>query len=143
MISKYFNEIEVGEKNVTRARTITEGDIVNFAAFTGDWHPLHSDMEYAKEAAFGERIAHGLLVISVASGLTPLIPGAVMAFYGIDKLRFVSPTKIGDTIHVETEIIAKDERNDTSGLVTVKHVVKNQRGEDVAISTWKMLVAKR
>jgi acyl dehydratase len=143
MISKYFDEIEVGERNVTAGRTITEGDIVNFAMFTGDWHPLHTDAEYAKSGPFGERIAHGLLVISVASGLVPLATGPVLAFYGMDKLRFMGATKIGDTIHVETEVLAKEERNESSGLVTSKQVIKNQRGEDLAVSTWKMLVAKQ
>ncbi len=143
MISKYFDEIKVGEKNVTAGRTITEGDIVNFAMFTGDWHPLHTDAEYAKSGPFGERIAHGLLVLSVASGLTPLAAGPVLAFYGMDRLRFMRATKIGDTIHVETEVIAKEERNESSGLVTSKQVIKNQHGEDLAVSTWKMLVAKQ
>lgn len=143
MITKYFDEIEVGEKNITRGRTITEGDIVNFAMLTGDWHPLHTDAEYAKTAPFGERIAHGLLVISAASGLTPLAAGPVLAFYGMDSLRFMGATRIGDTIHVETEVIAKEPRNEFSGLVTAKQVIKNQRGENLAVSTWKMLVAKK
>ncbi|GAF86639.1 unnamed protein product, partial [marine sediment metagenome] len=63
---KYFEEIQVGDVEVTRARTITEADIVNFAAFSGDWYPLHTDVEYAKKGPFGERIAHGMLVLSVA-----------------------------------------------------------------------------
>lgn len=143
MITKYYNEIEVGERNVTRGRTITEGDIVNFAMFTGDWHPLHTDAEFSKLGPFGERITHGLLIVAVSSGLTPLAAGPVLAFYGMDKLRFLRPTKIGDTIHVETEIIAKEDRNESSGLVTARHVIMNQHSEELAVSTWKILVAKR
>lgn len=83
MITKYFDEIEVGEARKTGGRTITETDIVNFAMFTGDWFPLHTDDEYARESAYGERIAHGLLVLSVAMGLVPLTPGVALAFYGL------------------------------------------------------------
>jgi acyl dehydratase len=100
----YFEDFKVGDRFVTRARTITEADIVNFAAFSVDWYPLHVDVEYARQTIFGERIAHGMLVLSAASGLTPLYDWAIIAFYGMDKLRFMSPTKIGDTIHVEIEI---------------------------------------
>ncbi len=64
---KYFEDFNVGEIAVTRARTITETDIVNFAALTGDWYPLHTDIEYAKKGPFGERIAHGLLILSIAN----------------------------------------------------------------------------
>jgi len=66
---KYFEDFQVGETVVTRARTVTETDIVSFAALTGDWYPLHTDVEYAKKGPFGERIAHGLLVLSIANGL--------------------------------------------------------------------------
>ena len=63
---KYYADFEIGNVDTTRARTITEADIVNFAAFSGDWYPLHTDVEYAKKGPFGERIAHGMLVLSVA-----------------------------------------------------------------------------
>lgn len=143
MITKYFDQIQVGEKNVTKGRTITEADVVAFAALTGDWYPLHCDLEYAKKTPFGERIAHGLLILSVASGLTPLEPGPVIAFYGMDKVRFTNPVKLGDTIHVETEIINKEEKNERSGVVTIDETVKNQRGETVLNSTMKMLIARK
>jgi len=83
LITRYFDDIQVGEKSVTRSRTITEADIVNFASLSGDWYPLHCDAEYAKKSPFGDRIAHGLLILSAASGLTPLEPGPVLAFYGM------------------------------------------------------------
>jgi len=143
MITKYFDQIQIGEKNVTKARTITEADVVAFAALTGDWYPLHCDLEYAKKTPFGERIAHGLLILAVASGLTPLEPGPVIAFYGMDKVRFTNPVKLGDTIHVETEITNKEEKNERSGVVTIDETVKNQRGETVLNSTMKMLIARK
>ena len=139
---KYFDDYQIGEKTVTRARTITETDIVNFAAFSGDWYPLHTDREYAKNTQFGERIAHGMLVLSVASGLIPLDDMAIIAFYGLDKVRFLSPTKIGDTIHVELEVIDKQDKGEHTGIVSLTQSIKNQREEDVTIATMKLLIAK-
>ena len=138
---KYFKEIQVGDVEVTRARTITEADIVNFAAFSGDWYPLHTDVEYAKKGPFGERIAHGMLVLSVATGLMPLYEMAIIAFYGMDRVRFIAPTKIGDTIHVELEVVDKKDKGDLGGVVNLKQLIKNQRGEDVAVSTMKVFIA--
>ena len=106
MITNYLDDIAVGDRHVSRSRTITETDIVTFAMFTGDWHPLHTVVEYAEaDERFGQRIAHGALVLSVALGLVEFRPEMMKAFYGIDKLRFVAPTFIGDTLHVETEVI--------------------------------------
>jgi 3-hydroxybutyryl-CoA dehydratase len=140
---KYFEDFQVGDTEVTRARTITETDIVNFAAFSGDWYPLHTDIEYAKKGPFGERIAHGMLVLSVANGLMPLYDMAIIAFYGMDKVRFTAPTRIGDTIHVELEVIDKKDKGDLGGVVSLKESVKNQRGEDVAVSTMKVFIANK
>jgi len=143
---KYFDDFQVGEKIVTRARTVTESDIVLFASLTGDWHPLHTDVEYAKKTQFGERIAHGMLVLSLASGLfSPqyLMDVAFIAFYGMDKVRLTAPTKIGDTIHVEVEVISKDDKGEKSGVVNLRQSVKNQRGEDAAVTTSGLLIAKR
>ena len=140
---RYYEDFKVGDVEVTRARTITEADIVNFAAFSGDWYPLHTDIEYAKKSPFGERIAHGMLVLSVATGLMPLYEMAIVAFYGMDMVRFTAPTKIGDTIHVELEVSDKLEKGGLGGIVTLKESIKNQRGEDVAISTMKLLIANK
>ena len=140
---KYFEDFQVGETVVTRARTITETDIVTFAALTGDWFPLHTDVEYAKKGPFGERIAHGLLVLSVANGLMPLCDMAIVAFYGMDKVRFTAPTKIGDTIHVELEIVDKQDKGDLGGVITLKESVKNQKGEAVALSVSKAVIGHR
>jgi 3-hydroxybutyryl-CoA dehydratase len=140
---RHFEDFQVGDKIVTRGRTITEADIVTFSAFSGDWHPLHTDVEYAKKGPFKERIAHGFLVLSVASGLLPLSEIAIMAFYGIDKLRFIAPVKLLDTIHVEFETVEKQEKDDRSGVITFRQVVKNQRGEEVVAGTMRSLIAKR
>ena len=140
---KYFEDFQVGEKLTTRARTIIEADLMAFAALTGDWYPLHTDVEFAKRSRYGERIAHGMLVLSYANGLIPFCDMAIIAFYGMDRIRFTAPTKIGDTIHVELEVTEKQERDEHSGLITFKEWVKNQRDEGVATCFLKLLLAKR
>jgi len=142
MFNRYFDDISVGDKISSRGRTITEADIVNFAMFSADWFSLHTDVEYARSSMFGGRIAHGLLVLSVASGLVPLQRDHSIAFYGMDAVRFINPTRIGDTIHVEIEVIEKEERNEQSGVVTYRQIVKNQRGEDVVVGNMKALMAR-
>ncbi|MBC8273770.1 MAG: MaoC family dehydratase N-terminal domain-containing protein [Chloroflexi bacterium] len=139
----YFEDFQIGDKLITRRRTVTEADIVNFAALSGDWYRLHTDQEYAKKGPFGERIAHGLLVLSIASGLNPPYDTAVVAFYGMDNVRFTAPTKIGDTIHVESEVVDKQDKGELGGVVSWRQSVKNQKGEDVAVSIMKGLIAKR
>ena len=138
----YFDDVQMGQKIVTRGRTITEADIVMFAALSGDWYELHVNKEFAKNMPFGERIAHGMLVLSIATGFITPYETAVIAFYGMDKVRFVGPTKIGDTIHVETEVVDLKDK-ETHGVVSHEVHVKNQRGEDVAILTTKVAMGKK
>ncbi len=140
---RHFEDFQVRDKIVTRGRTITEADIVMFAGLTGDWHPLHTDIEYASQGPFQERIAHGFLILSIASGLLPLSEIAIIAFYGIDKLRFIAPVKILDTIHVEFEVTDKQEKGERGGVVTFQQTIKNQRGEDVSVGTMRSFIAKR
>lgn len=128
---------------MSRGRTVTEADIVMFAALSGDWYPLHVDREYAAKSPFGERIAHGMLVLSAASGLMPLTEWALVAFYGMDRVRFVAPTKIGDTIHMEAEVVEKRDKGERGGVVSYRQVVKNHRGEDLVVADFKVLIASR
>lgn len=139
----HYQDFKVGEKFVSRGRTVTEADLVMFAAFSGDWYPLHVDKEYAAKSPFGERIAHGMLVLSAATGLMPLTEWALVAFYGMDRVRFVKPTKIGDTIHVEAEVVDKREKDERGGVVSMLMEVKNQRGESLAVADFKVLIASR
>jgi acyl dehydratase len=142
VITDYFDAISVGDRHVSRARTITETDIVSFAMFTGDWHPAHTDVTYAEsDPVFGGRVAHGALVLSVALGLVDFRPEAMKAFYGVDRLRFVRPTRIGDTLHVETEVVELTPRGTGTGVVTSAFTVVNQHGETVLAATLKTLVA--
>jgi len=138
---RYFEDYQIGETSITRKRTITEADIIQFCMFTGDWHPLHSDLEYAKQTSFGQRIAHGLLVLSVASGLMTIAEDmAFIAFYGMDKVRFYKPVFIHDTLHVEVQITEK-EKKDKGGVITMENRIKNHENEDVAVAIQKALVA--
>jgi 3-hydroxybutyryl-CoA dehydratase len=139
MFNRTFDQYNLGDTWVSRGRTITETDLVNFAGVSGDFFSLHTDEEYAKGTPFGQRIAHGLLVLSVSTGLMDLVPGIVQAFYGIDRLRFTAPTFIGDTVHVELEVLEKHERK-SGGLLTVDMKVKKQTEETVIQGVLKMLV---
>ena len=143
---KHFEDFRVGDKLVTRGRTVTEADIVNFASFTGDFHPLHTDAEFAKTTPFGERIAHGMLTLSLATGLwSPeyTVQWAFVAFFGIEGIRFTAPVKIGDTLHVEFEVTEKQDRNERNGIVDFRQSVINQRGETVSVGIFKLVIAKR
>ena len=100
-IGRYWEEFEVGEVFVSHARTITESDIVTFASFTGDWHPLHTDAEFAKTTIFGKRIAHGMIGPVISAGLGVLegvMHDTVMGLLGMEW-KFLKPIFIGDTIH--------------------------------------------
>ena len=139
---RYYDDFQLGERILTRSRTVTEADIVMFAAFSGDWHPLHVDEEYAKKGFFGQRIAHGFLVLSLATGLMGLADMSILAFYGMDRVRFMAPTKIGDTLRVEMEVAEKVDRKEKEGIVTLKVTVINQRDEAVASMGMKLLMAR-
>ena len=145
-MSLYFDDFAVGHKTITRSRTITEADIVNFAGLSGDFIELHMSEEWARKGPFGRRIAHGLLVLSVSSGLTVQLgqtTDTVIAFYGIDRLRFTKPTFIGDTVHVEKEVIALDRKSADRGVITFNTQVLNQNGEPVIVYQDKLMVRAR
>lgn len=140
MYDKYFENFEVGELWKSKGRTITEADIVMFSALTGDYYPLHTDIEFAKNSFFKQRIAHGMLVLSFAVGLTKMEPGIVAANYGIDKLRFIHPVFINDTIHVELEVIDLQDKGNGTGVVTVKQTIVKQTGEPCIVGISKALI---
>ncbi len=143
----YFEEFSVGQRIITTARTVTESDIVSFAGLSGDYTQLHTDAEFAKKTPFGQRVAHGILGLSIASGLaiqTGVLEGTVLAFREINEWKFVSPIFIGDTIHVEMEVKeAKAMPRIGGGTVIIALYVLNQRDETVMKGTWTALVASR
>jgi acyl dehydratase len=143
----YFEEFEVGQRFTTPGRTITEGDIVRFAGLSGDYNQIHTNAEFSAKTPFGQRVAHGLLVTSIASGLVDrsgLIEGTVIAFREISNWKFVKPVFIGDTVFVESEVIqTKALRRVGGGAVDIELSVKNQEGEVVMKGVWKVLMASR
>ncbi|GAA0493465.1 MaoC/PaaZ C-terminal domain-containing protein [Salinibacillus aidingensis] len=142
MYDKYFEYFEKGETWKSRARTITESDLIMFSALTGDWYPLHTDIEYAKKSPFKQRIAHGMLVLSIGTGLTKMEPEIIVANYGIDQLRFIQPVFIHDTIHVELEVMDLKDKQNGTGVVTVKQATYKQTGDQVITGISKALVKK-
>lgn len=142
MFDRYYDELEVGERRSFPGVTITESHIVTFAGVTGDNFGLHLDEEYAKTTPFGQRVAHGLLVLSCGAGLIPLAPGRVQALLGLDQVRWVLPVFIGDTIHPEMEVVSKRDKR-AGGVVTLEEVIKNQRGEVVCSCRLEALVSAR
>lgn len=143
MFVKYFEDYQIGELWKSKGRTITEADIVNFASLSGDWYPLHTDDEYARQTPFKQRIAHGLLVLSVSSGLLHFEPGIVVAFYSMDEVRFYQPTFIGDTIHVNLEVTELIEHKNGTGIVMTRQQIMKQTKEVVAASKIQILVNKK
>jgi acyl dehydratase len=135
MSARYFDDFEIGESRRTTGRTITEADIVIHAGHTGDFYPHHMDAEWTKTQPFGQRIAHGTLVFSVAVGMTAGEINPVAFTYGYDRLRFIKPVFIGDTITVDVTIDEKrgDPKRPEQGFVHEKCVVTNQRDETVLV----------
>jgi acyl dehydratase len=145
----YFEDVPLDQPFLTPGRTITEADIVGFAGMTGDWNALHVDAEFAASTPFGARIAHGLLVLSIASGMTTRLPIMVAlqpSLLGLAGLNctWPAPTRIGDTIRVElTFTAAALTPSGTRGRVTERRRVLTQDDTVVLDSEWLMLVAAR
>ena len=140
----YFEDYEIGSQRVTYGRTITETDFVVHAGHTGDFFPHHMDAEFMKTQAFGQRIAHGTMVFSIGVGLTASVINPVAFSYGYDRLRFVKPVFIGDTIHTRTTIAAKedDPKRKDMGRVFERTEVVNQHG-DVVLAADHIYIVER
>lgn len=145
-MSLYFEDFALDSVSTSRTRTITETDIVNFAGISGDFVELHMSETYAAQGPFGRRIAHGTLVFSVAVGLgvqMNQVQDTVIAFYGVDRLRFTAPVFIGDTIHVVKKVMSKEAKGTGRGLVTFETSVFNQNDKLVLIYFEKVLLKAR
>ncbi|QEX25236.1 MaoC family dehydratase [Hypericibacter adhaerens] len=144
--ARYFEELNPGDSWVSPRRTITETDIVNFAAMTGDHNPIHTDEEFAKTTIFGGRILHGPAGFAIATGLESRLgikEGTAIAFLGMNW-DLKGPIKIGDTIHVEEKVTGKREsKKPTQGLVFFHVQLVNQRGEVVQEGEWKLLMMRK
>lgn len=143
-----FEDYTLGERMVSPARTITESDVVNFAMITGDWHPIHVNREYAEKSSFGERIAHGMLTMSLGGsmcmwmGPNTFAPRSFIAFLAMDEIRMKNPTLIGDTIRWEGEVAGLEPKSGGRGVITYACEVKNQRDEVCASYVHKILVGR-
>ncbi len=143
----WFEEFEVGQQIISTGRTITENDIVSFAGLSGDYNQIHTDAEFARTTPFGQRVAHGLLVLSIASGQamrTGVLEGTVIAFREINTWKFSSPVFIGDTIRAVLNVIEiKPIPRVGGGSVVIEIAVINQRDETTMKGTWTVLVANK
>jgi acyl dehydratase len=143
LLDKYFDELAVGDVFAgTRGRTITETDIALFSAVSGDWSPLHNDAAYAAGGPFGTRIAHGLLLISMMTGMAPISGQAVVALYGFDRVRFVNPVLLGDTITYTSKIAGLQPKGDGRGLADLEFQICNQHQSVCVAGTIKILLNK-
>ncbi len=140
----YFEEFELGAQMMTRGRTITEADIVQFAALTGDFNPMHTDVEYCKTSFMGQRVAHGMLTLSYAVGQAyqlGILERTVLGFRGLE-MKFSVPVFIGDTIHAEITVSDKKEaRRLGGGQVTLDMKIVNQDGKTVQKGSLTLLMA--
>jgi acyl dehydratase len=143
----YFEEFSVGQKIVTEKRDIMESDIMTFAELTGDNNRIHTDPEFSKTTVFGRQVAHGLLGLSIASGLawrTGILDGTVIAFREINEWKFIKPVFIGDSIYVildvkETKALPRI----GGGSVTIALEVKNQNEEVTHRGLWIVLIMSK
>ncbi len=132
LFSKPFEELEPGQRFTTPGRKVTESDVAAFADLTGDHHPQHTDAAWAAESVFGERVAHGLLVLSVAAGLLPFDPKRVVALRRVRDAVFKRPVYFGDTLQVEARVVETTPIDDKAGLVGVGLTVAGAEGRTVA-----------
>jgi len=143
----YFEEFFVGQKVTTAGRTIGEGDVFGFAGLTGDFNQIHTDAAFASKTQFGQRIAHGLLGLSIATGLimrTGFLEGTVLAFREIQEWKFVKPFFIGDTISAELSVTeTKALPRIGGGSITAVVTVKNQNDEACQRGSLNLLVLSR
>ncbi|MEO8354392.1 MAG: MaoC/PaaZ C-terminal domain-containing protein [Chloroflexota bacterium] len=143
----YFEEFSIGQKMVTEKRTISEDDIMAFARLSGDDNRIHTDPEFSKTTMFGRQVAHGLLGLSIASGLawkTGILDGTVIAFREVNEWKFVKPVFIGDSIYVDLEVKeAKALPRIGGGSVTITLEVKNQNEEVCHRGQWTVLMMSK
>lgn len=145
MTVKYFEDLQQAETFETPSRKVTEKDIKRFAELSGDFNPLHLNEEYSRRSIFGRRVAHGLLTLSMADGFwmkSGVFDGTIVAFYGIEHLRFTKPVYIGDTLSAKITVKEKNEKG-KFGLLTLENNVMNQSGDTVLVFDALLLLKKR
>ena len=143
----YFEDYEIGQSITSQGRTVNEADVVAFAALSGDWNPMHTDAVFAAEHPFGQRVAHGLLVMSIATGLAVrlgFMEETVLAFRELGEWKFSLPVFFGDTVRVQATVVeTKAMPRLGGGLVTLKVQILNQDDKVVQRGNWGVLVRGR
>jgi 3-hydroxybutyryl-CoA dehydratase len=141
LLDKYFDQLQVGDVFAgSRGRTVTEADIALFSAVSGDWNPIHNDAAFAAQGPFGTRIAHGLLVVAMMTGMAPISGQAVVALYGFDRVRFTNPVALGDTITYSSKITGLTPKGEGRGVADLDFEVCNQKNQLCVAGTIKILL---
>ena len=145
IVEQYFEDYSIGDERKSFGRTITETDFIVHAGHTGDFFPHHMDAEWCATQEIGQRIAHGTMIFAIGIGLTATTINPHAMSYGYDRLRFIRPVHIGDTITTITTISGKRDhpKRTTHGVVTEAVDIRNQRGETVLACEHLYLVARR
>ncbi len=148
MAGKFFEELHVGDVIAhTQGRTITEMDNVLFSALTMNTQPLHINEDFASKTQFGQRIVNGIFTLGLAVGLTvnELTEGTLVANLGYESVKHPLPMFHGDTLYVKTEVVStRDSKsNPDNGIVTFRHIGRNQHGDTVIEFTRTALMKKR
>lgn len=143
----YYDDFKVGDRFTSPGRTVTETDVVMFAGLSGDYNPLHTNEEFCKDTIFGERIAHGLLGLSILTGLSTrlgIFDGSAIAFLGINDWKFKKPILIGDTIYFDMEVVEMRETSkEDRGIIFRKFELKNQHHEIVQQGVLPIMVVRK
>lgn len=141
----FYDDLNVGDEHQSTGRTVTETDVVNFAGLSGDFNNMHIDEEFAKKTVFTTRVAHGLCVLSIASGLWFTMPRlATIAFMGLEDWRFSGAVKFGDTILIKRKLVEKREhKRPNMGFLVFEVNVHNQNDEIIQKGKWVILVQRK
>ncbi len=142
---KTFNEFKVSDEFTTASRTITEADVVNFAGLSGDFNPLHTDEKFGKSTPFKGRVAHGMLCVSIATGLANqlgIFEGTTIALLSM-IINYKGVAKFGDTIHLVLKVLDKKETSkDDRGIVTFNTIVYNQNDQPIVDGQWVVMLRR-
>ncbi|MEK7324396.1 MAG: MaoC/PaaZ C-terminal domain-containing protein [Chloroflexota bacterium] len=145
MAGKTFDQFNPGDTFASQARTVTEADVVNFAGLSGDFNPLHTDEEFGKTTPFGARIAHGMLVAAMSTGMsnwTGVFEGTTLALME-QVIQYKNPTRFGDTVHLELKVLEKKETSKPDrGVVIFETRVLNQEGKAVIEGKWTLMMKR-
>lgn len=144
---KYFEDFTIGEKVTTMSITVTEAHVVNWGHLTMDLWPLHMDEEYGKKSVFKSRVAHGPLIFAMAIGMvyiTGIYGNSILAWLGLENMKLPLPVRMGDTIHVNAEVIEKREtKNPSRGITKFRWEVINQKDETVMTLDYILMMHRR